>query len=195
MPVLWISDPNTAFVLAVIGLLAIYWEMNAPGMIIPGTIGAVMLLAGVYSLASHSPTWYGTLLMVGSIIFLLLEAQLHAHGILGGAGAIALAAGAIYLFNGPQQITPWIAISASLGFGVITVFLTSLAIRAKSNKLLMGRETLVGEIGTARTDLHPNGTVFVRGEYWQARSTQPISTGEKICVTRVEDLLLDVERM
>jgi membrane-bound serine protease (ClpP class) len=116
--------------------------------------------------------------------------------VLGIGGIVVLTLGGLLLVDGPipeLRVHLWTALGVSVPLGVITVFLMSLAIRARRNKVTTGSQGLIGETGIAQTDLSPAGTVFVHGELWRARSRQPVANGEQVRVTRVTGLQLEVE--
>ncbi len=188
-----LADPNIAFLLFVLGLLGVYWELHAPGMMVPGILGFMLLCAGAYGLYEDSPTWYGLTILALAVVLLIIELKYYTHLVSGIAGAILFAFGAIVLLQGPRRITPALAIAVSLAFGVITVFLGFLGMRARKQKQLMGAESLVGKTGVSRTQIDPEGTVFVHGEYWRARSDHSIPAGQRVSVERVQDLVLFVK--
>lgn len=189
-----LSDPNVALVLLVLGALGIYWEMHAPGMIVPGLFGVLLICAGGYGLSQDSPSWYGVTLLVTALLLLGIELKYYTHLISGLAGTALLAAGAILLIRGPRPVTPALALAVSAAFGMITIFLGVLGMRARRSKRATGVETLVGETGVSRTPINPEGTVFVHGEYWKARSGESIAPGDRVQVERVEDLVLVVRK-
>jgi membrane-bound serine protease (ClpP class) len=189
-----LADPNLAFVLLILGVLGIYWEMHAPGMIVPGLLGVLLVCVGAFGLYRDSPTWYGLTLLVLAVLLLGIELKYYTHLISGLAGTALLAAGAILLIQGPRRVTPALALAVSGAFGIITIFLGMLAIRARRSKHATGMETLIGETGVSRTPIGPEGTVFVHGEYWKARSGELIAAGERVQVERVEDLVLIVRK-
>ena len=189
-----IADPNVAFLLLVLGALGVYWEVHAPGMVLPGLLGVLLICTGAYGIYQDSPSWYGLTLLVLAIILLTIELRYYTHMVSGIAGTILLAFGALVLIQGPRRITPGLAIAISAAFGIITVFLGLLGMRARDRKQMTGIQTLVGELGVSRTEINPEGTVFVRGEYWQARSAQPIAAGERVSIKGVQgNLILEVE--
>jgi membrane-bound serine protease (ClpP class) len=189
-----IADPNVAFLLLVLGALGVYWEVHAPGMLLPGLLGVLLICTGAYGIYQDSPSWYGLTLLVLAIILLTIELRYYTHMVSGIAGTILLAFGALVLIQGPRRISPGLAIAISAAFGIITVFLGLLGMRGRHRKQMTGIETLVGELGVSRTEINPEGTVFVRGEYWQARSAQPIAAGERVSIKGVQrDLILEVE--
>jgi len=190
-----IADPNVGFILLIVGALGLYVEFNSPGLILPGVAGGILLLMGVSSLAVLPLSWVGvSLLLLGATLF-VLEAHFASHGVLGTGGTVALVLGALMLIDGPpaMRIHLATALSVSIPFALITMFLLSLAIRARRNKSLMGGEGLLNEIGEARTALAPAGKVFVHGEYWDAVSSSPVETGGEVRVVSIEGLKLHVE--
>jgi membrane-bound serine protease (ClpP class) len=190
-----IADPNIGFILLVVGALGLYVEFNSPGLILPGVAGGILLLMGASSLAVLPLNWVGvSLLLLGGTLF-VLEAHFASHGVLGTGGTVALVLGALMLIDGPpeMQIHLVTALSVSIPFALITMFLLSLALRARRNKSLMGGEGLLNEIGEARTALAPAGKVFVHGEYWDAVSSTPVEPGGEVRVVSIEGLKLRVE--
>ena len=193
-----IADPNLAFLLLVLGALALFWEFHAPGMFVPGILGVLLLSTGAYGLSQDSPNWYGLTLMAVAVLLLTIEFKYYTHMISGVAGTMLLAFGAIVILQGPRRVSPSLAIAASVAFGLITIFLGLMGMRARKTRHATGLESLIGEVGVARTEIHPNavapfGTVFVHGEYWQARANGMIAPGERVRVERVQDLIVYVE--
>jgi membrane-bound serine protease (ClpP class) len=190
-----IADPNVGFILLIVGALGLYVEFNSPGLILPGVAGGILLLMGVSSLAVLPLSWVGvSLLLLGATLF-VLEAHFASHGVLGAGGTVALILGALMLIDGPPEMRIHLAtaLSVSIPFALITMFLLSLAIRARRSKSLMGGEGLLNEIGEARTTLAPAGKVFVHGEYWDAVSSSPVEPGGEVRVVSIEGLKLRVE--
>jgi membrane-bound serine protease (ClpP class) len=189
------SDPNLAFILLALGVLGIYAEFNAPGLVAPGVFGGILVLLGLNGLSVMPINWMGAGMMVLGLTFFVLEAKYPSHGVLGIGGALALAIGAMVLIDAPPdfRIHPVTAIGVTLPFAVITLFLVTLAMRARNNKVIMGSEGMLSEIGVAYTPLSPAGKVFVHGEYWDARSTQPVDKGAAVKVIAIDGLKLTVE--
>lgn len=190
-----IADPNIGFILLVLGALGLYVEFNSPGLIFPGVAGGILLLMGASSLGVLPLNWVGvSLLLLGGALF-VLEAYFTSHGILGAGGAVAMVLGALMLIDGPPEMRIRLvtALSVTIPFALITMFLLTLAVRARRNKSLMGGEGLLNEIGEARTALAPTGKVFVHGEYWDAVSSAPVEQGGEIRVVAVDGMKLKVE--
>ncbi len=190
-----IADPNVGFILLIVGALGLYVEFNSPGLILPGVVGGILLLLGASSLSVLPLSWVGvSLLLLGAMLF-VLEAHFASHGILGTGGTVALVLGALMLIDGPPEMRIHLAtaLSVSIPFALITMFLLSLAIKARRNKSLMGGEGLLNEIGEARTVLAPSGKVFVHGEYWDAVSSATVESGTEVRVVAVDGMKLRVE--
>ncbi len=192
----FIMDPNVAFILFSIGMLALYAEFNHPGAILPGVIGLIFILLAVFAL-NILPTRYAALaLILAAFILFALEAKFTSHGILGAGGIVAMVIGALLLVDGPipeMRVKLLTALSVSVPMGVITVFLMTLAIRAQRQKTVIGPESLVGGVGVARSLLSPEGKVFIQGELWDAVASAPIQPGEQVAVRKVNGLVLEVE--
>ncbi len=167
-----IADPNIALILLVIGALGVYVEFTNPGMVAPGVAGAILLLLGLSALSVLPINWLGAALMAVAITLFALEAKLAAHGVLAVGAAVAMLLGAVMLIDSPmpEMRIHWsTAIAVTLPFSLITVMLLTLAVRARRNKCVTGVEAMIGETGSAVTELAPEGKVFVHGEYWDAR--------------------------
>lgn len=189
-----IADPNIGFILLVLGALGIYVEFSTPGLIFPGVAGGILALLGLSSLAVLPINWAGAALLVLGVALFVLEAKFASHGILGIGGTVAMVLGATLLINGPPEMRIHLstALSVSIPFALITMFLVTLVIRARANKAVMGSDTLVNQIAEARTALTPSGTVFLQGEYWNAESEAPVEKGGQVRVVSVEGLKLHV---
>jgi membrane-bound serine protease (ClpP class) len=191
-----IADPNIALILLVIGALCIYVEFTSPGMVAPGAIGAILLLLGLSAISVLPINWLGAALLILALVLFALEAKFTAHGVLALGGAIAMVLGAVMLISSPnpEMRIHWsTAIALALPFSAITMFLLSLAVRARRNKVATGPEGMVGETGFAITPLAPEGKVFVHGEYWDAVSPQTAPAGARVRVTAIRQLKLTVE--
>jgi len=191
-----IADPNIALVLLIVGALCLYIEFNSPGLVVPGVAGAIMMLLGLSAISVLPINWLGACLLLLAFALFVLEAKFGTHGILAMGGAISMVLGAVMLIDSPlpeMRIHWGTAIALSLPFSIITVFLLSLAVRARRNKVETGREGMIGETGAAITELAPQGKVFVHGEYWDAVSSKPVAVGGRVRVTAIDKLILKVE--
>jgi membrane-bound serine protease (ClpP class) len=190
-----ISDPNIAFILLILGALGIYVEYLSPGLIFPGVAGGILLLLGLSALSMLPINWTGAALLLLSSAFFVLEAKFASHGILGIGGIVAMILGALLLINGPPEMRIRVstAFAVSLPFGAVTLFLVSLVVRARAQKVVTGMTAMRNMVGVALTALSPAGQVLIRGEYWNAVSATPVAPGVSVRVIDVEGLTLRVE--
>ena len=191
-----VADPNLALLLLVIGGLAIYLEFSSPGMIAPGVIGAILVLVGLAAISVLPINWLGVALLILAFTLFALEAKFAAHGVLAVGGTVSMVLGAVMLIDSPWpaiRIHWATAIALALPFSAITMLLLTLAMRARRNKVETGREGMMGQIGTAWTEIAPAGKVFVHGEYWDAVAPQPVAVGARVRVTAIDKLKLTVE--
>jgi membrane-bound serine protease (ClpP class) len=193
-----LTDPNLAVLVLVVGGLLIYVEFNTPGTIIPGTLGTILVLLALFALNLLPVRYTSVMLLVAAFVLLILEAKFATHGILAAAGIVSLVAGALTLVDGPipeLRVHLATALSTGLAFGLITVFLLRLALRAKRSKVRIGGDAMIGQIAVVTLPLDPSGQVMVNGELWQAESATPAAKGEQVRVRGLRDLTLLVERV
>uniref|UniRef100_Q028R2 Nodulation efficiency protein NfeD n=1 Tax=Solibacter usitatus (strain Ellin6076) TaxID=234267 RepID=Q028R2_SOLUE len=193
-----IADPNIALILLVIGALGIYVEFSSPGLVAPGVIGGILVLLGLSAISVLPLNWLGAALMILAFTLFVLEVKFTSHGILGAGGTVAMVLGAVMLVDSPvpELRIHWsTAIALALPFSAITVFLLTIAARARRNKVETGVEGMIGQLGTAMTNLTPEGKVFVHGEYWNAIAVRPAEAGARVKVTAIDGLRVTVEPM
>ncbi len=194
-----ISNPNLAYILLMLGLLGLYFEFSNPGAILPGVLGGISLLLAIFSFQILPINYVGLILILLAIGLFILELKVQSYGILTIGGIIAMVIGSIMLINTPiPELRPSLnfIIPVAVGISLIFIFLITLAIRAHMKKAATGREGLVDEIGTARTDIDPEGKVFVHGEIWDAESDGPIAKGDKVKVVEVKkNLKIKVQKV
>jgi len=192
----WIMDPNVAFILMSLGMLALWAEFNHPGAILPGVVGLIAILLAVFAL-NLLPTRYAALVLIlAAFALFALEAKFASYGILGIGGVICMIFGALLLVDGPipeMRVHLVTALVVSVPLGAIAVFLMTLVLKAHKNRVTTGTEAMIGEIGVARTMLQPEGKVFVHGELWNAVAPSQVAEGARVRVTRVDGLTLSVE--
>jgi membrane-bound serine protease (ClpP class) len=191
----WLVDPNIALLLLVIGAMLIYLEFNSPGTIVPGALGTLMVLLGVFGLNLLPIRYTAVMLIVAAIVLMLLEAKFGGHGALAIAGIVCLAFGMLTLVAAPVPelaINPALAIAVSAAFGAITFFMVRLVVRARRRKHLLGADALVGSRASAMEPLDLEGHVLVEGEIWRAVASEPIAKGAPLRVVGHEQYLLHV---
>jgi membrane-bound serine protease (ClpP class) len=193
----FLLDPNIAFLVLAVGALALYAEFNHPGAVVPGVVGVVFILLALFAL-NLLPTRYAAFtLIIASFVLFALEAKFATHGILGIGGIVLLTLGGLLLVDGPipeLRVKLWTALSISVPLGVITVFLMTIALRARRSKVVTGLQGMIGAVGEARTDIDPEGKVFVQGELWNAHAPSRVGIGEPVVVRKAEGLELEVEK-
>jgi membrane-bound serine protease (ClpP class) len=185
---LTIANPNLAYILLMIGLLGLYFEFSHPGAILPGVLGGISLLLAVFAFQILPINYVGLGLILLAIILFVLEVKVQSFGMLAVGGIAAMIIGSLMLVKSPiPELRPGlrIVLPLALGISLIVVFLLTLVLRAHARRALTGREGMIGETGTARTDLAPAGKVFVHGEIWEAEADAPVRAGEKVRVIEV----------
>jgi membrane-bound serine protease (ClpP class) len=192
----WIINPNVASVLLMIGIMALYAEFNHPGAVIPGTVGIVFILLAVFALNLLPTRFAAVVLILASFVLFALEAKFATHGVLAIGGISTLIIGALLLVDAPipeMRVRLATALAVSIPLGAITVFLMTVALRARRNKVTTGMEGLVGKVAVAQTALAPAGKVFVHGEIWDAVASANVPAGDEVVVRRVDGLQLRVD--
>jgi membrane-bound serine protease (ClpP class) len=192
----FMMNPNTAFIIFAIGMLALYVEFNHPGAIVPGVVGLIFIVLAVFAFNILPVRFAAIGLILLAFVLFALDAKFATHGALTVGGIVCMVVGALLLVDSPipELRVKWItALSVSIPFGIITAFLVGIAVRARRNKVATGPQALVGEIGIARTPLVPEGKVLIHGEIWDAISSSAVNEGDQTVVRSVEGLKLRVE--
>jgi membrane-bound serine protease (ClpP class) len=191
-----LADPRIAFVLFALGALCIYFELQHPGAIVPGVVGSLAVVLALYGFHMLPINLTGVLLIGVAAGLFVLEAKVQGFGILGFGGIVAAVIGSLILIDVPTpelRLPLALVLAVVIPFGVILIMMLKLALRARHEKITTGTAGMVGLRGRAETEIISEGTVFVRGELWRARSPMKIARGEIIRVTGVEGLTLEVE--
>lgn len=193
-----LTNPNLAVLLLVVGGLLIYLEFNVPGTIVPGTLGTLFVLLGLFGLDLLPVRHTAIALLIAALVLMVLETKFASHGILALTGTIALVFGLATLVDAPipqLRVHLSTAIGAGIGFGAISFGLAFLAFKAYRNKHLMGPEALIGGTAIARSPLAPTGQVEIRGELWQAtlHGASTLPSGAIVTIKGVHGLNLTVE--
>jgi membrane-bound serine protease (ClpP class) len=192
----FLMEPDIAFILLAIGALALYAEFNHPGAVWPGTVGIVFIVLAIFALHLLPIRFAAVGLILASFALFALDAKFGTHGALAVGGIATLVIGALLLVDSPipeMRVKLATALAVSIPLGVITVFLMTIALRARRNKVVTGIEGLIGEVAVAQTALAPGGKVFVHGEIWDATSSAHVPAGEKVRVRKVDGLELSVD--
>lgn len=193
-----LSDPNVAYILMMLGIYGLFFELANPGVVLPGVLGGVFLILAFFSFQVLPINYAGFLLILVAVILFILEVKVVSYGMLSVGGIAALFLGSLMLF---ETVEPYYRLSLSLVVGV-TVFTAlffvvglGLAIRVQRRRPTTGAEGLIGEEGVVTASLTPEGTVKVRGEIWKAVSEGNIETGSKVKVKAVNGMVVNVEEI
>jgi len=195
-----LSDPNIAYILLMIGIYGIFFELYNPGAIFPGVVGAISLILAFYSLHTLPVNYAGLALIILAIILFIVEIKVVSYGLLTIGGVISLILGSIMLIDAKSTLEviriSWQVILVIVIFtAAFFIFAISFGIKAQRRKPTTGVEGIIGEIGEAISDLEPAGQIRVHGELWNAESPEgPVSKGGKVIVTGISNLKLIVRK-
>jgi membrane-bound serine protease (ClpP class) len=194
-----ITNPNIAYILFMLGLLGLYFELSTPGAILPGVVGAICLILGFFAFSALSVNYAGVLLIILAVVLFIVDVKASTHGALTVGGLVAMTIGSIMLFNNPnpamraslQVIVP--VIVATGAFFVIGVVLS---IRSMRKRPTSGAISLLDQEGDARTVVNRDGgKVFVAGAHWSAVSDEEIPVGKRIRVVGIKGMTLSVREV
>lgn len=193
-----ISNPTIAYILLILGMAGLYFELSTPGAILPGVLGGICLILAFYAFQTLPINYAGLLLIILGVILFIAEVMVVSHGILTIGGIAAMILGSLMLIDSPAPFLQ-ISLSAILGVTAATtaffVFAIGAVFRAHRRQPATGREGLVGQAGVARTRLKPDGLIFIRGEIWNATCAEGVEPGEQVQVTAVTGLKLKVKKL
>jgi membrane-bound serine protease (ClpP class) len=190
-----LSDPNIAYILFLLGLAGLYFELAHPGAILPGVIGGICLIMSFFAMQTLPVNYAGIALIIFGLILFIAEIKIISHGLLSVGGIIALLLGSLLLFDSPDpalRVSLKVMIPALMIVSTFFIFIVSLVVRAQLRKKHTGPDELIGAEGIAVTDIHESGKTFIRGEYWEAWSEHPVTKGKKVKVERVEGMKIQV---
>lgn len=193
-----ISNPNLAYILLMIGLAGLYFELSSPGAVVPGVIGGISLILALYALQALPVNYAGFLIILLAIVFFIAEMKVASHGLLSLAGVLCLVLGSFMLFRNPEepgQIALSVVLPTTLAVSLFFAAVARLAFRAQMARPQTGQDALLGMIGEVEREIDPEGKVFVHGELWNAWADQRIAVGEKVEVLEVHNLKLKVKRI
>lgn len=193
-----LSNPNLAYILMMIGMVGLYFELAHPGAIFPGVIGGISLILAFFAFRTLPVNYAGVLLIILGVFLFIAEIKIASYGLLTIGGLISLAIGSIMLFDSPApflRASFSVIIPTVLATAAFFIFVVAAALKAQLARPTTGAEGLVGEIGVAKTRLAPEGKVFVHGEWWNAYADEGIEPEEKVRVLKNEGLKLKVERV
>ena len=193
-----ISNPTIAYILLMLGIYGIFFELSSPGAILPGVVGGIFLILAFYALQMLPVNYAGLALILFAMILFIAEIKVVSHGLLAVGGVISLFLGSLMLFRSPveyMRVSLSVIIPAVLVSAAFFIFAVTRAINARLKKPTTGMEGLLGEVGIASTLIAPEGKVSIHGEFWNAMSDQNIEKGEKVQVIGVKNLKLNVKKI
>ncbi len=184
-----LSNPNIAYILLMLGIYGLLFELYNPGTILPGVVGGICLITGLYALQTLPVNYAGVLLIVFAVILFLLEIKIPSYGLLTIGGVISLIMGSVMLFDSPLpflrvswQVITFVVILSVLFF----VFAIGMAIKTHRKKPTTGLVGMIGEEGEVFKPLNPEGTVKIHGEFWKAVSDVPCKKGQRVKVVETD---------
>jgi membrane-bound serine protease (ClpP class) len=192
-----ITNPEIAFLLFLVGLFGIIFELYNPGIGLAGILGAICLLMAFYAFNVLPTNWVGVLLIAIAVAAFLIDLQVAGLGVWTVGGLIALVAGGIVLFAGADPavtLDAWAIVAAVVLTLIFFISVMTAALRVRLRRPISGEEAMVGSVAEAKTDIAPEGTVMTKGTLWRARTMETgIAAGEKVKVMATEGLVLLVE--
>jgi membrane-bound serine protease (ClpP class) len=197
-----ITDPNIAYILMMVGMLGIFFELQNPGVVLPGVIGGISLILAFFAFQSLPINWAGVLLILFGVALLIAEIKIVSHGVLTIGGVVAMVLGSFMLYEAPELgfRVSWTVIIPTVGaIAGLIAWAVSAGVRAMMKPSVTGPESMVGRLAVARSALGPDGgpdgQVQVDGEIWRAVADGgAIPAGEQVRVTAVDGLTLKVSR-
>jgi membrane-bound serine protease (ClpP class) len=196
-----VSHPNVAYVLFLLGLMGLYFELSSPGAVLPGVVGGIALLLALYAFSVLPVNLAGLALILFAILLFIAEIKVVSHGILAVGGAVSLIAGSLLLFSGRGEETLYridlsIIVPGLLLTLAIVGFLTWRTLELRMRPARTGLEGMVGENARVVEEFAEpgRGKVLVHGEYWDAEGPPGLAAGETVRVARVDGTRVRVER-
>lgn len=194
-----ITDPNVAYILMMLGMLGIFFELSNPGAILPGVIGGIALILAFFALQSLPINYAGLLLILFGLALLIAEIKVVSHGVLAIGGIVSMSLGSLMLFDAPEvdvRVSWWVILPTVGTTAVLFLFVIAAGVRALATRSVLGAPALVGQTGVARGTLAPEGPVLVQGELWRAVARGgSLQEGDRVRVARVQGLTLTVEKV
>jgi membrane-bound serine protease (ClpP class) len=191
-----ITDPNVAYVLMMLGMLGLFFELSNPGVILPGVIGGISLILAFFAFQSLPINYAGLLLILFGIVLFIAEIKVVSHGILAMGGIVAMALGSLMLFDAPElgfRLSWWVIVPTVGATAGLFLFVVAVGMRALKRRPLLGAPGMIGQTAVARGPLAHEGQVAVHGELWNAIAEgDPIPDGAPVRVVGVEGLTLKV---
>lgn len=189
-----ITDPNIAYILMMIGIYGLIFELSNPGYVLPGVVGAICLVLALYAFQVLPINYAGLALILIGVAFMITEAFMPSFGALGVGGVIAFAVGSVILLDEEnlRVSLPLIGGTALLS-AVFFLWVTGMFIRMRRKKVVSGAEEMVGALGEALEDFDKSGRIRVHSELWTGVTDQPVRKGQRVEVLSMEGLKLRIK--
>jgi len=191
-----ITNPNVAYILMLLGIYGLFFELTNPGFVLPGVIGGICLLLALYALQLLPVNYAGLALMILGVIFMVAELFAPSFGALGIGGIIAFVAGSVILFDteGSEiQVAISIIIAVTIISAVFFLIVLRMVFTAHRKPVVSGVDEMLGSIGQVLEDFEGSGRIHIHGEAWQVKSKLPLKRGDQVRVTAIDGLVLSVE--
>lgn len=194
-----IAHPNIAYILMMLGTLGLIFEVTHPGIAVPGVLGAICMILGLFALQVLPVNYAGLLLIILAIILFIAEVKVISYGLLSLGGIVCFFLGSLMMFDSsiPElRISMSLIIFFTIFFSTILLVVFTLVFKSAINKPLTGNNGMLGLIGEVTADIENEGKIFVHGEIWNAISEDgsPIKKGSKAEVKRVKGFTLIVKK-
>ncbi len=192
-----LSDPNIAFILFTLGTLGLVMELYNPGAIVPGVVGGICIILAFFSFQVLPINYSGIALIVFSVILFLLEIKVPSYGILSIGGVISLALGGLFLVDSPGpylQVSKSVIASVTVVAAAFFIFVIRYVVKAHRKQVTTGHEGLIGQVGTVKEKIDPEGAIYVSGALWKAVADEPIDAGTRVVVVESFGMVLKVKK-
>lgn len=194
-----ISNPTIAYILMMLGIYGLFFELSNPGAVLPGVVGGIFIILAFFALQTLPLRAAGLLLILFAIILFALEVKVTSYGVLSIGGIVAMFLGSIMLYEDapgfPVRVDWRVALTLTIATALFFIFALSMALKVRLTKPTTGQEGLVGEQGVALLDILHDGSVKVHGEIWKAVSDAPIKKGATVSVVEVKGLVVKVTQI
>jgi membrane-bound serine protease (ClpP class) len=191
-----ITDPQVAYILMLLGVYGLFFELSNPGAILPGVLGGICLLLALFAFQVLPINYAGLALILLGLMFMIGEAFVPSFGALGLGGVVAFVVGSVILWDeqGPGFEVPLgLILGFALASAVVLIGLATLLVRQRRRPIVSGDDALLNATGEALQDFDSEGWIRVQSESWKARTERPLRKGQQVCIVGREGMLLDVK--
>ena len=193
-----ISNPNIAYILMMIGMVGLYFELSSPGLILPGVLGGICIILALYSMQTLPINYAGLLLIILGAVFFIIEINVMSYGLLAMGGVVSILLGSLMLIDSDDpamQISNSVLYPTFIAFTAVTAGVMYMTAKSSGLKTISGREGLIGSTGVVEAELDPEGSVHLHGETWKAECDEKVPVGETVVVEAMDGLKLTVKRV